>query len=157
MNLREPLEQFHREHQDILRFLQEWEQVLARAACEDPDVRIRALQQLRDMRERLGQIQQHCSEEERSSESVFRLYLDEALFAELCREHARLQEFVQAYLEAVAQLTTPPPAQSLVTLGRSLVEHLRQHIALEERLLEQIRNSAEAEERILLRYTQAAE
>lgn len=157
MDLREPLEHFHREHQDILHFLQEWEQVLPRAASEDPDVRCRALQRLRDMRERILQIQQHCNEEERSSESVFRFYLDEKLFAELRREHARLQEFVQSYLDAVAQLTTPPPAQPLVTLGQSLIEHLRQHIALEERLLEQIQNSAEAEERILLRYTQAAE
>ncbi len=148
---------FHDEHAEILRFLEDWEKGLDMAASEDPEKRCQGLRRLRDMRERVNGIQEHCCEEEQSTESAFRLYLDDEMFEQLRNEHDVLEQISNDYLEELEKVTAPPPAERLVAVGRRLVEQLRRHVAFEEKLLEQVHQSAEAVEKVMLRYTQAAE
>ena len=157
MQLRTEIDHFHQEHQGILDLLRDWEQALALAASEDKAERCRGLEQLRKMEPCIVEISQHCREEEQSADSVFRLYLDDASLQQLQAEHFLLEGFHQAYLEELRYVTTPPPSERLVNLGRKLVAQLRQHIGYEENLLKQIAQNAEAEENVFLRYTQPAE
>lgn len=157
MNLRAPLRHFHEEHAEILEFLNDWEQALRLAASEDPEQRCDGLRRLREMRGRLSGIQRHCQEEEQSTRSAFRLYLDDEMCAQLRTEHDALEQLSDDYLEELEAVTAPPPAGQLVAVGHRLVEQLRRHIAFEEKLLEHACQSAEAEEKFMLRYTQAAE
>lgn len=157
MDLREPLSHYHEEHREILAFLRRWEQALDLAASEDREERCRGLAELRAMEPRIAAISDHCDEEEQSADSAFRLYLDDAAFAQLRSEHEVLEEFSDAYLEELRYVTAPPPAGRLVSLGRRLIGRLRAHVAFEESLLKKIEESSEAEEKVFLRYTQAAE
>lgn len=157
MDLRPEIQHFHGEHQDILRFLKDWEEALTQATSEDEALRCTGLTRLRQMEPKLLAIQEHCRQEEQSVDSAFRLYLDSQTFEQLQAEHDLLDQFAEAYLDELRYITTPPPAERLIGLGRRLVHQLHEHIRSEEQMLERIGECAEAEEKVLLRYTQSAE
>ena len=157
MDLRNQLERFRKEHDDILRFLKDWEDALTLASSDDEPSRCRGLAELREMEQKVADIREHCREEERSVDSPFQIYLDDHALEHLRHEHDRLEQFADGYTSELKYLTTPPPTDQLVMLGRRLLDHLRHHIAYEEGLLKQIEEGNQAEEKVFLRYTQAAE
>ncbi len=157
MDLRSQLDMYRKEHDDILRFLKEWEGALDLAASADDATRCKGLTQLAEMEKKLLEIRQHCREEEKNIDSPFQIHLDDNAFAQLAEDHALLDELSEGYRSELKSLTTPPPTNDLVGRGRHLLGELRRHIAFEEGLLKQIEDGNEAEEKMFLRYTHSAE
>lgn len=157
MDLRNRIEHYRKEHDEILRFLGEFESGLALAASGSAERRRAGLAKLHEMERRLAEIREHCAEEEQNLESPFQLYLGGAALETLQKEHVQLDELSLSFCSELEVLTTPPPATKLVELGRHLLQQLCHHIAYEEGLLKQIADGNEAEEKLFLRYTQFGE
>jgi hypothetical protein len=156
MEVKRQLERFHKEHDEILRFLVFAEEALKRAASEDREIRCQGLGELQELEGKLTEIREHCREEEENLESPFRLYLDDAALADLEEEHALLERLTDSFRTEL-KLAAMPRTLELVRLGQQLLDHIRHHIAYEEGLLKQIKDGTEAEENLFLRYTQGAE
>ena len=157
MDLRIQLQRFRQEHDDILRFLREWEGALNLAASETIELRRKGLAQLIEMESKLAEIREHCHDEEESIDSPFQLYLDDAALEHLRQEHDLLDRLSEGFRSELRLLTTPPPAGELAGMGLRLLEQLRHHIAFEEGLLKQIEEGNAAEEKLFLRYSYPAE
>ena len=157
MDLRYQLEFYRKEHDEILRFLKEWEDALNLAAGPGEEAPCQALQHLREMEPKLLEIRQHCREEEQNVESPSQIYLDDTALKRLRQEHETLEELSDCYRSELKFVCAPPPTDDLVSIGRRLLAGLRRHIAYEEGLLKQIEEGSEAEEKKFLRYTQPTE
>lgn len=157
MEVRAQIERYRREHDEILRFLGVFEGVLTLAESKKVEDRRAGLAKLREMERKFVEIREHCAEEEQNLESPFQVYLDDSALETLHSEHDLLDELSLSFCSEVEVLTTPPPTQGLVGLGRQLAQKLYRHIAYEEGLLKQIGDGSEAEEKVYLRYTQPGE
>jgi hypothetical protein len=157
MDLHNQLERYRKEHDEILRFLREFDAALKQAGETAIEQRRIGLEQLREIEGKLIEIRQHCSEEEKSVQSPFRLYLNDVELEDLQSEHQFLEQLSQSFCTELKILTSPPPTGVLVRLGRRLLEELRRHIAREEGMLIQIEENSQAEEKVFLRYSQSAE
>lgn len=156
MDLRSRLDYFRKEHEEILRFLNNWERALKMAASESDEERLKGLEELRRSENDLMSIQEHCHAEERTVESPFQIYLDDASLARLAQEHELLRQLSNDFLRELT-FATIFRISELVRSGSALLEQLRRHIAHETELLKQIEEGKAAEEKLLLRYTQPAE
>ena len=156
MDLRTKLEYFRKEHDDIQRFLDEWEGALRLAAREDDEERSKGLARLREAENDLLSIQEHCHAEERTVESPFRIYLDDASLARLVQEHGLLRQLTNDYIRELT-FATLLRTGDLVGVGTKLLEQLRRHITYETALLKQIEDGRAAEEKVLLQYTHPGE
>lgn len=157
MDLHGELKRHRKEHDEVLRFLTEFDGALARAAAESDRERCAGLAQLSKMEEKLAEIREHCREEEQSIESPFQLYLDDYALEDLQIEHKLLERHSHDFCAELTAVTAPPPTETLVRLGQRLGEQLRRHIAREEELLKQIEEGSAAEQRLFLRYIQPGE
>lgn len=157
MELHNQLKRFRKEHDEILHFLREFDAALSLAGETEKKNRRIGLERLREMEAKLVEIREHCSEEEKSVQSPFRLYLDDFALEDVHGEHEFLEQLSQAFCTELEIVTAPPPTEVLVRVGRQLLRELRQHIAREEGLLKQIADGNEAEEKLFLRYTQSGE
>jgi prefoldin subunit 5 len=157
MDLRNALERYRREHDEILRFLREFEAAVRLTGEKADEKRCQGLAQLRAMESRLAEIREHCREEEENLDSPFQLYLDDSAMEHLQQQHELLEQLMASFRGTLRTLITPPPTEELVGLGHGLLENLRRHIAFEEGLLKQIEDGNRAEEQLFLRYTQPAE
>jgi hemerythrin-like domain-containing protein len=157
MNLHQQIEHFHKEHDEILRFLKEFESALTLAGGESEKERRAGLAELGKMEQKLAEIREHCREEEQDLESPFQMYLGDFALEDLHTEHQILERRNHDFCAELTAATAPPPTENLVSLGRRLLEHLRHHIAREELLLAQIADGNAAEEKVFLRYTQPGE
>lgn len=155
MDLRSRLDYFRKEHDEILRSLNDWERALKKAASEGDDERRKGLAELRRFESQLLSIAEHCHAEERTVDSPFQIYLDDASLARLAQEHESLRQLTNDYLREL-QFATLLRTTEVVRQGTALLEQLRRHIAHETALLKQIEDGRAAEERILLRYTESA-
>lgn len=156
MELCNQLLHFRQEHDEILRFLREWETALQFAASAADADRREGLTRLRHMEKTLLAIGEHCRAEEESVESPYNLYLEDSELQHLQEGHELLTQATQNYLRELTFATTLR-TNELVALGQRLLEQLRHHIAFEEGLLKQIEDGRAAEEKRLLQYTHAAE
>lgn len=145
MDLRSELAHFRADHDEILRFLQQWEVALNQAASPDVEQRRKGLADLVEMEPRLLALREHCREEERE-DARLQLYLDEEVFSQLRSEHELLERMTQAFRDELRVVTAPPPVDNLVARGRELLSRLRYHVAFEEGLLKQIEDGAAAME-----------
>ena len=157
MDLHRELERHRKEHDEILRFLKEFDGALALAAAESDKERGAGLAQLSKMEEKLAEIRAHCREEEQGIESPLQIYLDDDALDDLHIEHQLLERHSHDFCAELTAVTAPPPTETLVRLGQRLLEQLRRHIAREEELLKQIEEGSTAEEKLFLRYTQPGE
>jgi hemerythrin-like domain-containing protein len=157
MDLQLELERYRREHDQILRFLKEWEAALQGAASESDERRCQGLARLCELEPQLAAMVKHCEEEEKTLDSRFQLYLDEQAIEHLRREHAQLRELGRSYTHLLRILTATPPTRSLVDLGQQLVGQLRRHIAYEEGLLKQIEDGSTAQGKAAAQSKQAPE
>jgi hypothetical protein len=156
MDLRSQLDYFRKEHEDIQRFVEDWEDALKLAASEDDADRLRALAQLRQMETVLLGIREHCRAEQRTVESRLRAHQDDVSRVRLAQEHELLRQLTNDYLREL-QFATLSRTGEVARLGIELLEQLRNHIAYETALLKQIEDSSEGEEKVLLRHTQPPE
>jgi hypothetical protein len=156
MNLHSELERFHKEHDEILRFLQVWEGALNLVARSEDSERCRGLTRLREMEEQVARIEDHCRAEEQSVESPYKLYLEDTELQRLEKEHELLARWSNDFHRELT-FATVLRTDEMLRLGRQLLEQLRHHIAFEEGLLKKIEDSRAAEDKMHLRYTQAGE
>ncbi len=156
MDLRSQLDYFRKEHEDIQRFLEDWEGALRLAASEDDANRLRALALLRQMETDLSSIHEHCRAEQRTVESLLQMHHDGASLVRLAQEHELLRQLTNNYLREL-QFATLPRTGEVVGLGIELLAQLRTHIAYETALLKQIEDRNTAEQKVLLRYTHPPE
>ncbi len=143
MNLRSELERFHKEHDDILRFLRGWESVLNLAASAEDSKRCEGLARLREMEEQVARIDDHCRAEEQSVESPYKLYLEDAELQRLKKEHELLAHWSNDFHRELT-FATVLRSDEMVRMGRQFLELLRHHIAYEEGLLKKIGESRAA-------------
>ena len=156
MDLRSRLDYFRKEHDEILAFLKNWENALQMAAHDSDEQRLKGVVELRKMENDLLGIREHCREEERTVESPFQIYLDDASLARLAQEHELLRRLSNNFLRELT-FATMLRTDELVGLGTELLEQLRCHIAHETTLLKQIEDGRAAEEKVWLQYSQPAE
>lgn len=145
MDLRTKLDYFRKEHDEILLFLESWEDALQMAACEDDSDRLKGLARLREMERDLLSIQEHCHAEERSFESPFQMHLDDASLARLVQEHHLLGQLSNDFLREL-RFATLLRTGELIPLGTELLGQLRRHIAYEAALLERIEERSAAKQ-----------
>jgi hypothetical protein len=157
MDLQSELEHSRNEHDDILRFLREFEAALTLAAGKGAENRCQALARLSELRGKLDAIRDHCRQEETSADSPLRTYLDERAIEHLHNQHDRLDRLGDAFCAELKLLTTPPPTGELVGIGMQLLEQLRRHVAYEEGLLKQIEDGTASESAVYLKPAKVAE
>ena len=147
MDLRSRLDYLRNEHEEILRFLDDWEGTLKLAGHDLDEERLKSLSLLREAEQKLIAIQEHCHREERTAESPFPVYLDHTTMAQLAQEHERLRLLTNDFLRELT-FATLLRTDDLVRLGSELLEQLRKHIAYETGLLKQIETGNAAEEKL---------
>jgi hypothetical protein len=131
------LDYFRKEHSDILRFLEKWEDALILITSKEDEQRAKALSALREMESELQVIRNHCYSEERNLESPYRSYLKNEQFHTLGNEHQDLGRLVQGILLEL-RFATMSQVDDIAGLGRQLSEFVRRHIMYEETLLDEI-------------------
>lgn len=158
MDVSTRLDYFRKEHQDFLRFLEEWERTLETLGSADPDSIRKALSRLREMQPNLKAIESHCSSEEMNVADPYRNFLEKGQLEQLKKEHLDLSRMVTDMLSELRFATLYETARAR-SAGHELAGFVRRHMRFEEKLLEEIDDklSEEAEEKVLLRYTQAPE
>ena len=152
------IEYFHKQHQDFLRLLDEWESAIEVAGSTDGEECVRGLARMREMQPELKEIESHCLSEERNVESPYRKYLQAGQMETLEKEHRDLARLL-AELFAELRFATLYQTERAREAGRATAALARRHIRFEEKLLEEIERklAEEAEQKILLRYTQSPE
>ena len=134
MDLRHEFETAHAEHEDILEFLNNWEDALKLIADDDCDTRCHGLRQLQAMESKIVEICEHCRREEEDPASPLFLFAGAADRDQLKDEHFRLYRANYEFRREM-EFTTASFTSDLVLQGQRLLAALRDHIAYEEGLL----------------------
>jgi hemerythrin-like domain-containing protein len=149
---------FHKQHQDFLRLLDEWESVIETAGSSDGEECVRGLARMRELHPELKEIEAHCLSEERNVDSPYRKYLQEGQLETLESEH---QDLARLLTELFTELrfATLYQTDRARQVGRATSALARRHIQFGETLLNEIEQKIgeEAEQEVLLRYTQSPE
>lgn len=152
------IDYFRKEHQDFLRFLEDWDREMKLTASEDPEQCVLGLNRLREMQPKLKTIKAHCSSEESNVEGPYREHLAEGQLERLRKEHRDLSRMLEN-LFVELRFATLYETERTLAVGRETAALARRHIQFEEELLAEIEQklAEEAEQKLLLRYTQAPE
>jgi hemerythrin-like domain-containing protein len=145
VELQSKIKRYRTEHDQILRFLKQWEEALLEFARADELFRSKSLAELSEMETQLTALVCHCQEEEQELDARSKDLLDDRALEHLQGEHEQLRELTGNYKRLLRVLYATPPTRSLVELGQQLVAHLRRHIAYEEGLLKQIEDGQASE------------
>jgi hemerythrin-like domain-containing protein len=158
MDIATRMEYLRKEHQDIVHFLEEWDEVLAQTASKDPEECVRGLNHLRELQPNMKALRGHCSTEERNVEGPYREYLEEGQLEQLKKEHRDLSRMLEDLFTEL-RFATLYQTERAISAGREVSALARRHIQFEEELLGEIERklSEEAEQKLLLRYTQSPE
>lgn len=158
MDVATRMDYFHKEHQDFLRFLEDWDEALETTASQKPDECVRGLNRLREMQPNLKAIKSHCTSEERNVEGPYNEYLEPGQLERLKTEHRDLSRVLEDLFSELRFATLYQTDRAL-NAGREAASLARKHIEFEEDLLAEIERklSEEAEQKLLLRYTQSPE
>ncbi len=152
------IEYFHKQHQDFLRLLGEWESAVELAGSGDDEECVRGLARMRELQPELKEIESHCISEERNVESPYRKYLQAGQLETFEKEHRDLERLL-AELFADLRFATVHQTDRVRQAGSEIATLARRHIQFEDKLIEEIERklAEEAAEKILLRYTQSPE
>jgi len=134
MDLHEEFESAHREHDEILEFLEGFEKELRLLEDDDSDIRHVGLTRLRSMEERIADICEHCKREEEDPDSPLFRFAQESDRGRMKDEHFRLYRANYEFRREM-EFTTISYTDDLVLLGQKLLSTLRGHILYEEGLL----------------------
>ena len=148
MDLQHEFDTAHREHHDILEFLDHWENALSFLDSSNLDLRSEGLHQLHHMEERIAGICDHCRREEEDPDSPLFRFAQEADRGRMKDEHFRLDRANYEFRREL-EYTTSSYTDDLVILGQKLLTSLRGHITYEDGLLkrfeaEQLSHAASA-------------
>lgn len=152
------MDYFHKEHQDFLHFLDEWDRALETTASKDPEQCVRGLNRLREMKPNMKAIKDHCISEERNIEGPYNEFLEEGQLDQLKKEHRDLSRLLEDLFSEL-RFATLYQTDRACSLGQEVAALARRHIRFEEKLLVEIEHklAETAEEKLMLRYTQAPE
>jgi hemerythrin-like domain-containing protein len=131
---RDSVEYVQKEHLEILRVTERLADALALAAKEDFRSRQDALEQLRDLRQRLVGISQHCNAENSLVESDFHHFLDATDYDQLRKQERNIARIIAGMLRELPYATADSVAE-LCAPGLELLEKIREHITFEEEML----------------------
>ena len=147
---------FRKEHQDFLRFLDDWERALGLLADKDAEESLRGLNRLRELQAQLHALRDHCTSEERNVEGPYRGYLEKGQINTLRAEHEELARLL-GDLFSELPFATLYQTERVRMAGSHVAIFTRRHLLFEEKLLEEIERklAEEAEQKMLLRYTQS--
>jgi hypothetical protein len=134
MDLQRNFDTAHREHQEILEFLNLWENALKLLDRSDLDLRCEGLHQLQNMEERIASICDHCRREEEDPDSPLFRFAQEADRGRMKDEHFRLYRANYEFRREL-EFTTSSYTEDLLILGQKLLVSLRGHITYEDGLL----------------------
>lgn len=158
MEIGNRIDYFRKEHQDFVRFLDDWDLALSLIAGDDRRQNLQGLNRLRALEPGLQAIQSHCASEERTVEEPFHAYLQKGQMEALQAEHEELTRLLGSLFTELRFATLSQTSRAL-SAGRRVSEFTRRHIQFEEQLLAEIEQklAQQAEQRVLLRYTQSPE
>jgi hemerythrin-like domain-containing protein len=137
MEPREDMKHQQKEHQEILRLTDRFEEALSLASREDFTARQIGLAELRNLQHGLMGISQHCSAEDGLLESEYRRYLDAKKYARIRTEHEGITRLIASLLRELPFVTADSVVDT-VPRGQELVERIREHVAYEEEMLSYI-------------------
>lgn len=137
MASRENTEHLHKEHLEILRLTDRFEEALSLASRADFTARQIGLAELRNLQHGLIGISQHCSSEEGLLETEYRRYLDAKKYARIRTEHEGITRLIASLLRELPFVTADSVVDT-VPRGEDLVERIREHVAYEEEMLSYI-------------------
>jgi hypothetical protein len=134
MDLQRQFDIAHHEHQDILEFLNSCQDALMLLESDQSDVRHKGLSDLKQMREKIADICEHCKREEEDPDSPLFRFAQVADRGRMKDEHFRLYRANYEFRREL-ELTEPAYTGDLILLGQKLLSTLRGHILYEEGLL----------------------
>ena len=142
MSLREQLAHFRKEHDSFLLFLREFENALYLAGDREEARSEMCVRLLRALEPRFAEIRRHCREEERALEAPSRQLVDDEAMDRLHTDHELFEKLVAGFRMELRRVASPQPPDELFANGRSLLGHLRNHIAFEEGILKQVEDTS---------------
>ncbi len=128
------VEYIQREHLEMLRLVDKIAGALALASKDDFAARQKGLAELREAREGLLGMRQHCGSEDGILESDFHHYLDMEQYGRLRAQHAAISRQVAGLLRELAYATADTVTE-LCPSGEELLEQIREHVSYEEEML----------------------
>jgi Hemerythrin HHE cation binding domain len=136
---------FHKEHQEILAFLDDWDCALNCVASDNIDHRLQGLEQLRAFETELIAIDGHCRAEERRIDSPYHLYMNDEQLKRHKAGHVELTHLIQRVIYELTYADTVR-TEEVLSLGKQFSEFLRRHIAFEEGFLRNVESGDAAEQ-----------
>jgi len=127
-------ERLRKEHLEILRLTERFEEALSLASREDFSARQIGLAELRALQHGLIGISQHCSSEDGILESEYHRYLDAQKYDRIRTQHEGITRLIASLLRELPFVTADSIVDA-VPRGEDLVERIREHVAYEEEML----------------------
>ncbi len=134
MESRDYTERLRKEHLEILRLTERFEEALSLASREDFSARQIGLAELRALQHGLIGISQHCSSEDGILESEYHRYLDAQKYDRIRAQHEGITRLIASLLRELPFVTADSIVDA-VPRGQDLVERIREHVAYEEEML----------------------
>ncbi len=154
MGVHERIQYLRREHDEIARVLDTFEEFLARTSRADMAARATGLADLRSFDHHLAGILEHCHAEDRAVESVFHQFLQERERNRVVLEHEDIVRLVDRFRDEL-KFATIDRCTTMTLWGDELVDRLRTHIAFEGVLLNRIDALSALPEDVLNRFMHA--
>jgi len=127
-------ERLRKEHLEILRLTERFEEALSLASREDFTARHIGLAELRTLQHGLIGISQHCSSEDGLLESEYHRYLDAQKYERIRAQHEGITRLIASLLRELPFVTADSVVDA-VPRGEDLVQRIREHVAYEEEML----------------------
>ncbi len=134
MESRDFTDRLRKEHLEILRLTERFEEALSLASREDFSARQIGLAELRALQHGLIGISQHCSSEDGILESEYHRYLDAQKYDRIRAQHEGITRLIASLLRELPFVTADSIVDA-VPRGQDLVERIREHVAYEEEML----------------------
>ncbi|HKO05729.1 MAG TPA: hemerythrin domain-containing protein [Candidatus Acidoferrales bacterium] len=134
MEPRESTEHLRKEHLEILRLTERFEDALSLASREDFAARQIGLAELRALQHGLLGISQHCTSEDGILESDYHHYLDAQKYDRIRTQHESLSRLIASLLRELP-FVTADSVVDVVPRGEDIVDRIREHVAYEEEML----------------------
>lgn len=154
MGVHERIQYLRREHDEITRLLDTFEEFLERTSRADMAARATGLADLRSFDHHLAGVIEHCHADDRAVESIFHHFLQERERNRVVLEHQEIVRLVDRFRDEL-KFATIDRCTPMTLWGNELVDQLRTHIAFEGVLLNRIDALSALPEDVLTRLMHA--
>ena len=137
MALRSLIQYLRKEHGDLQHLADRIERMLESASKKDFLEHWKSLTGLRSLEHGLVRVVAHCRTKDRSVESTYHLFLQQADLARMGIEHEQIIRAVTNFREEL-KCATADRTMAMIVPGMDVVNRLRTHIAYERELLGRI-------------------